>query len=237
MPAPKPNARALMGRFVDELENSTWPESEDRDAYLRAARKLLPRYLRAHKYLERSGWLESVRLRRPVDRARNPIPWYTYPTIAFLAEKDLTRLRVFEFGSGGSTLWWARRAAHVTSVEHHEDWVAEMRPQLPSNVTYVHEPLEYGGAYSRTVADRGAVFDIIVNDGRDRVNCARASLEAFSPQGVMIWDNAERKRYAEGYQLLLDHGFRRLNLHGHGPINDGAWLTSIFYRPGNCLGL
>ncbi|RYG06889.1 MAG: hypothetical protein EON96_22460 [Caulobacteraceae bacterium] len=77
----------------------------------------------------------------------------------------------------------------------------------------------------------------MVIDGRDRVNCCRHSLASLSARGVVIWDNAERKRYRPGFALLEAHGFRRLNFHGLGPINGAPWLTSIFYRDGNCLGV
>jgi hypothetical protein len=232
-----PKARDLMARFVRELPNSRWPDSEDRDLYLRAARLLLPRYLRIHPYLDQSGWFASVKLERPVDRQRNPVPWYTYPAIAYLAAKDFSDLTVFEFGSGGSTLWWAARARRVTAVEHHPAWVEEMRPQLPDNVDYLHRTLEYGGDYARTAADQGGPFDIIIVDGRDRVNCARNSVGCLSDQGVVIWDNSERSRYEPGYAVLAGAGFRRLDFHGLGPIHGAAWMTSIFYRDGNCLGL
>ncbi len=232
-----PNAKALIQRFISELPNSTWPDSEDRDLYLKAARVMLPRYLRAHDYLDQSGWFLSVKLQRPVDGKRNPVPWYTYPAIAYLSAKDFSGLTVFEFGSGGSTLWWAARARHVTAVEHHPAWVEEMRPQLPGNVVYIHRELVYGGDYARTAADQGGPFDIIVVDGRDRVNCARFSMDSLSDQGVIVWDNAERSRYDPGYRILAQAGFRRLDFEGHGPIHGASWMTSIFYRDGNCLGL
>jgi hypothetical protein len=230
-------SRDLMERFIRELPNSVWPDSEDRDLYLKAARIVLPRYLRAHTYLEESGWFESVKQQRPVDRKKNPLPWYTYPAIAYLAARDFSGLSVFEFGSGGSTLWWAARARQVTAVEHHPAWVEEMRPQLPENVTYIHRELVYGGDYCRTAADQGGPFDVIVVDGRDRVNCALHSLETLSERGVIIWDNSERSRYEPGYRHLAQAGFRRVDFEGHGPINATSWMTSIFYRDGNCLGL
>ena len=35
-----------------------------------------------------------------------------------------------EFGSGRSTLWFAKRVAKLTSVEHNEIWVANVRAML-----------------------------------------------------------------------------------------------------------
>lgn len=237
MRSKKPTHSDLMGQFIKQLPKSQWPESENRDAMLAQVTKLLPLYARAHGFLKDSGWLRSARTRRPLDAAGNPVPWYTYPTIDFLAEKDLSALSVFEFGSGGSTIWWAGKADKVTAVEHAKAWVDEMRPKLPANVTYLYEDLVPDGAYCRAAKSTGNRFDVIVNDGRDRVNCAFNTLEALSDRGIIIWDNAERARYQAGYDFLIGKGFRRLNFHGFGPINSKRWLTSIFYRDGNCLGL
>jgi len=35
-----------------------------------------------------------------------------------------------EFGSGRSTLWFARRVAKLTSVEHNETWVSNVQQML-----------------------------------------------------------------------------------------------------------
>ena len=82
-----------------------------------------------------------------------------------------------------------------------------------------------------------AEFDCVVIDGRDRVNCARHALGALTAGGVIVWDNSDRDCYQEGFDFLRDHGFRRIDFWGLGPINAYPWCTSIFYRDGNCLGL
>ena len=52
------------------------------------------------------------------DRNKNYLPWFTYPAIEALSNWDLSDKRVFEYGSGFSTLFWASRAKEVVSVEH-----------------------------------------------------------------------------------------------------------------------
>lgn len=228
---------ALLLRFQEMMEAASWPDDPDRDIVLDHFRRMLPLYGRAHQHLSRSGWMRSVIEKRPVDQRGEPLPWYTYAAIDLLENKPKTDLSVFEFGSGGSTLWWAKRVAHVTSVEHSEPWVEEMRPKLPDNVVYIHEPLTPDGPYSRAAAATGRNYDIIVNDGRDRVNCARNALGSLTDKGVIVWDNSDRPRYEEGYQFLHAAGFRRVDFNGMGPINSKPWMTSIFYRDNNCLSL
>ena len=186
-------------------------------------------------YLESSGWFRSAHTRSSVDRAGNPLPWYTYSSIAFLRPRVKRRFKVFEFGSGNSSLWWAGRTTHVTACEHEPKWADRMRPLLPQNVTYIHHPLEEDGAYARACADTGETFDVIVIDGRDRVNCVKRSIDSLKSDGVVIWDNSNRPRYQEGIDLLTARGFRNIAFRGHGPINGYETQTSIFYRPQNNL--
>jgi predicted O-methyltransferase YrrM len=193
--------------------------------------------LQALPYLRATGWLQSRRARRSVDEEMRPIPWITYPAIDFLAERLRPDMTVFEFGSGGSTLWWAERVAHVTCVEHDPAWAAEVGATLPPNVDFHHVELEPGGRYSQAAAESGRRFDVVVVDGRDRVSCALASVGCLREGGVLIWDNSDRGRYRAGVRHLLDGGFRQLKLRGLAPIDAVVAETSVFYRPQNCLGL
>lgn len=49
-------------------------------------------------------------------------PWITYGAREFLDGFLQPRFRVFEWGSGGSSLFFARRVAQVISVEHDANW-------------------------------------------------------------------------------------------------------------------
>jgi hypothetical protein len=83
-------------------------------------------------YLRRSGWLESAG-RKMALRDGAPVPWFTYPAIAFL-ERELTPdLALFEYGGGQSTLYWARRLARVEAVDHDPAFTAHIGPRLPAN--------------------------------------------------------------------------------------------------------
>jgi len=237
MPAPPPKDDAVLRRFQKLIDRAAWPDEPQAASDVARVRTQVNLYRRALPFLEQSGWLRSAEAKRSIDAKGRPVPWYTYPAIAFLAEKDFAQLSVFEFGSGGSTMWWAARAKHVTAVEHALEWVEEVRPQLPANVDYLYEALTENGPYSRAALTSGRSYDIVVVDGRDRVNCAVNSLPALTPAGVLVWDNAHRGRYREGYEMVMAQGFRRLNLHGMTPINGAPSLTSIFYRDGNCLGI
>ncbi len=50
------------------------------------------------------------------------IPWFTYPAITFLSKTLTTQMKVFEYGTGGSTLFFAKRVNELHSVEHDQLW-------------------------------------------------------------------------------------------------------------------
>ncbi|MEA2488493.1 MAG: hypothetical protein QOH21_285, partial [Acidobacteriota bacterium] len=50
------------------------------------------------------------------------LPWMTFGAIDFLDGYLQPGMRVFEYGSGGSTLFYLRHGASVVSVEHDAEW-------------------------------------------------------------------------------------------------------------------
>jgi hypothetical protein len=48
--------------------------------------------------------------------------------------------RVFEYGAGNSSLWWASRVAEVVSVEHDAAWAELVQSRAPANLTVVSKP-------------------------------------------------------------------------------------------------
>ena len=73
-------------------------------------------------------WQQEFGIERSIDeevcedRDGNPIPWYTYPAIEYLAQFDYSDKKIFEYGCGNSSLFWAARAESVTSIEDNPEW-------------------------------------------------------------------------------------------------------------------
>jgi hypothetical protein len=183
------------------------------------------------------GWFRSYREKSAIDANGDPIPWITYPALDFIRKRVSRDLVVFEFGSGGSTAWWANHVKNVVSVEHDRDWYEKVKSLQNSNVRISHVALSYGGKYSNSTRDHSEHFDIIVIDGRDRVNCIRNSVDSLTPAGVMILDNSDRIDYIAGIEFLYNKGFRRIEFIGFCPIVNIKSETSIFYRSNNIFGI
>ena len=221
--------------------NKTEPRNPGLTRWLnrfRTGRLLLGYYLLQKNFLSPSGWTRSVGLGKPITRSQEALPWFTYPFIRFLEPRLQPGWRVFEFGSGNSTRWFSGKGCTVTSVEHDARWVEALAREFEGNsrVTLLLRDLE-SGAYAHAIRDVQPGFDLILIDGRDRVACCRNAVGALKPDGVILWDNADRTEYGEGYRFLTEQGFKRLDFFGLGPINSRPWSTAVFYRAGNCLGV
>lgn len=175
------------------------------------------------------GWLER-RQGRPArwlrslfaiydldDLARLGLPWWTFEAIDAVdaALAATPQARVFEWGSGASTLWLATRAGEVVSVEHDGDWarmVQERLDQRPegARVSLRHVPARSAGTigsrkrgfedqyFDDYVAAIRAVegqFDLIVIDGRAREACLAAAVSRLAPGGRILVDDFKRARY------------------------------------------
>ena len=187
------------------------------------------------KELEEKGWYNTFNTGKPVDVEGKPIPWFTYDSIEYLNKNLNENLNVFEYGSGFSTLYFSKRVRKIISIEHDINWYNSFKKNITNNITYIFKDLTDG--YTKQIMKFEEKFDIVVIDGRKRVECSKLSLKKLSPRGVIIWDNSDRDRYKEGFGFLGENGFLRKDFIGYGPINLIKTNTSIFYREKNCLNL
>jgi len=189
------------------------------------------------------------------ERGHPDAPWLTPEATRLLGRMLLPSDRGLEFGSGRSTVWFAERVSHLTSVEHDERWYAEVSGRLKeralSNVDYILAPLDEldgrggGSGYARAaLAFADSSIDFALIDGAYRDHTARYVLPRIKPGGMLIIDNV---------QWYLPSNSRAPNsrtpaLGPRGEIwaeiardladwrriwtSSGVWDTAIFVRPG-----
>ena len=190
----------------------------------------------------RSGQLRSAVTGKVVNRRGEPLPWLTYPAIDFLGTLALHDKRVLEFGSGYSTLWWAKRAESVISFEADQRWMNSLT--MPSNATVIPLATDPNDRFHRTVGVEKFLketlgdqrFDVIVIDGVDRVGTARASLPYLAEGGIVVVDNSDSHMLGDGTMPILEvyreAGLRRVDFYGLGPSILFPQCTSIAFREG-----
>ncbi len=193
--------------------------------------------LHKSSYLHATGWSRSLRERKPVDAAGKPLPWMNYAVIALLKDRLKKDMRVFEYGCGHSTLFYADRAESVTAVEYDEKWLARIKDIAPGNIRLIYQADDVDGAYCRSIHTTNEQYDVVIVDGRDRVNCVKQALDALTPNGVLLLDDAQREAYAEALRHAESRGFRPLALEGLKPTGTDLERTTLLYRPDNCFNI
>jgi len=214
-------------------------QRDGRSPWVRA-RRALPNRPRAAKRalsllagLHDLGWHRSAIERAPVDAAGRPIPWFTYPALLWLGPRLNSSLRVFEYGAGNSTRWFAGRCASVTSVDHDPRWIDALRPEVPAHVELLFrstagDDLEApaGDPYVEAIGNV-ASYDVVVIDGRARVACARRALPHLAPDAIAILDNADRPSLAPVLGLAAELGLQRIDFSGPVPGAGRLSTTSV----------
>lgn len=163
-------------------------------------------------------WLVSLtRIYDSVAVAELGVPWWTYRASEavdrWLSEQS-GPIRVFEWGSGSSTIWLSPRVDRVITIEHHDEFVGvigehldpldnvEMRhvPAVPSATPRIpsakkgNEGLDFFD-YVHAIDAETEPFDLVVIDGRAREACLTAALPHVRPGGLIIFDDPHRARY------------------------------------------
>lgn len=162
-------------------------------------------------------WLRSLLAIYDIeDLLRLGLPWWTFES-ARLVERFLVLhpgASAFEYGAGASTVWLAQRAARVRFVEHDPDWMKVLQPHLadfpqiegrlipPQPSAMPQCPSGRKGYAGRDFQDYVAAiaapperYDLIVIDGRARIHCLRQALTQIKTPGLIVFDNAGRRRY------------------------------------------
>jgi predicted O-methyltransferase YrrM len=130
---------------------------------------------------------------------RPNMPWIAYDAIEVLTRHLTVDSRVLEFGSGMSTIWFARRAAYVRSVENYRPWFDKVHSHINKmnllNVDYIFATSieEYTCAGSS-----GDKYDLIMVDGAHRSDCISRAIPLLKPQGILYLDNSDKDTRTHG---------------------------------------
>lgn len=149
-------------------------------------------------------------------------PWLTAAAIAYITETLDSTKRAFEWGSGRSTIWLAKRVRHLVSVEDDKEWYHKIRPRLTGySVDYfLIGPENAQEQYPGRILDYpDGHFDLILVDGSHRAACIRNAVSKIVIGGSIIVDNAD-----QGVNTTPLKNFQKI------PTDNGVWSTDIFVR-------
>jgi SAM-dependent methyltransferase len=201
--------------------------------------KALQLYFDKESHLCSSGFWRSWEAGRPVDRDGRPVPWMNDAVTAFLNRHLSKKMRVFEYGSGNSTHYFAKRVKKIVAVENEKRWFDYLKKRLPANakVLYVKgkEPSDY---CSNSIRGSGKKkYDVVIVDGLFRVKCAQSCLTMLKSDGVIVLDDSEKPAYQKAFRFLEKRAFKNLDLKTFKTCDIHSSQTTIFYRKNNCFNI
>lgn len=167
------------------------------------------------------------------------IPWFSYSAIDFLEGYLQRDMKVCEYGSGGSTLFFASRTKSVFSIEDNATWYnlvsARLKEKGIQNARLKLAPFDFknpagfeASEYLNSIPDEP--FDVIVVDGSEewtqvRPTCFKHVESRMKPGGIIIVDDSWRypglrkNNRAQRHQV-----FQSL-----GPCRPGVTSTDVFF--------
>ncbi|QIF02940.1 class I SAM-dependent methyltransferase [Roseimicrobium sp. ORNL1] len=180
--------------------------------------------------IRRSGVVSSLLGSRAVDVNGEPIPWLTYSAIHQLEDILNGSQAVVEFGSGQSSLWFAKRARSVVSIETDPAWaerVESMARERGLNNVNVRVSAEFDPVqFGQLIADA----DIILIDGPWRRESAELARARCKPGAYVVIDNTDPGAGGYGLPELFEGANRTIvKFRGLGPCLLHEWNTTICF--------
>lgn len=175
----------------------------------------------------------------------NERPWIVEESTEWLKNFLKKDMSVFEWGSGGSTIFIAKRVRKIITVEHDYEWFLKIQLCVKLNSVsncqckFIQPEEDSSYVLYKSTNERlinhnfkkyceaidsfpDNYFDLIFIDGRARNYCIMHAKNKVKMNGFILLDNSDRKNYQYGIDLLCD--WKRTDFLGP------TWTTSIFQK-------
>lgn len=123
-------------------------------------------------------------------------PWVTYGAIIaleYIVNKDFN---VLEFGSGGSTVFWAGNCKSVKSFETDPGWYEKTKKRLAGYTNVEIILTDEAGILEAISKMPDSYYDLVLNDSNphlvNRLSVANAAIPKIKPKGWFVVDNYEK---------------------------------------------
>jgi predicted O-methyltransferase YrrM len=175
---------------------------------------------------------------------REGLPWIVPESLEHLERVIQADWRVFEWGSGGSTVYWGRNCAHVISVEHNKEWVERTTKLIRKfgvvpRVSLLYVRGDGSGDAKTAFRDYADVildfpdesFDLVFVDGEasSRGWCLNNAIPKLKHGGYLLLDNSDwLKRDVTDQFERWDYAAH--DLEWIGQKGTFSWWTSLLRR-------
>ena len=136
------------------------------------------------------------------------LPWMDESEIDLICSYLKPTFKMFEWGCGGSTLYFSKYVYHYRSIEHDKTWFDKIIGLLPANVELYHVSKQNNYCeYINAIHNYEDIYDCILIDGRCRVKCAIQAKPYLKNNGLLfVHDYYSRLYYheIEKYYTLIN---------------------------------
>jgi hypothetical protein len=183
-----------------------------------------------------------------LEPGRNPLaekmPWIALSAVTFLERTINKDMLVYEYGSGGSTLFFASRVKEIVSIEHDQAWHSEVMKQINNyNLTNCRvrliEPRPGNPLENQNIANPD---DYASDDERYRGMSFKeyaSSIDLYPDNyfDVVLIDGRARpscykharSKVKIGGYLVLDNAERLYYGYIHDSLKNDSWIKREFY--------
>ena len=180
-------------------------------------------------------------------------PWITFEATRAISRVLKPSMKVFEYGTGGSTLFFASRVARVVSVENDPAWFEVMQARLRDrpNVEISLAPGEPAAgpedeAYpSRSASSQHLTFrryvqsidrfpdghfDVLLVEGRSRPAAFFRGEPKVKVGGMIVLDDSTRSGYAAAVEAARAAGWPAIGRIGPKPYSPSFARTTVWTK-------
>jgi hypothetical protein len=236
---------------MNKIENKLNRESLDKlKLYLKECRKTRKEYPQNFNVwnLIRSYSNWQLSLDSKSTPLNDEMPWMPFSAIQFLEKVVAKDMRIYEYGSGGSTVFFGKKAKEVFSTEHDSEWKHNVEEYLRkynfSNCTInLVEPNSNCNVHRKSIEDP----DSYISDDSRYVEQSfedyAASIDKYPHNyfDIVLIDGRARpscfkhsvsKVKSNGF-IILDNAERSYYSYIHKCLNNKFWKKYRFYGPGS----
>lgn len=161
---------------------------------------------------------------RTHDLEGRTMPWWTRPSLEWLASLPLKELTIFEYGCGISSMWFIHNVFASFGVDHNVDWLPDEDGYwyTTSKKEYINSPGHIDAALRK--------YDLIIIDGIHRDECTEYALQWLKPGAYLICDNFEQAsadlaHWPKTRELTKNMPFTLYKEPSH-----YDWVTAVFHN-------
>jgi len=132
------------------------------------------------------------------------LPWWDLNAVKHLESLLSLDMKVFEWGAGRSTQWLADRVKSIISVEHQQKWfdvaTGYLKERKNAKLLLLDKDQD---EYIKAISGfEDETFDLVIIDGRRRVECCREAISKIKKNGYLLFDDVQRGRYRAAWPLF-----------------------------------